>query len=98
MTPNISGSSLSAQAPYTAGTREILQAWLAGTPIREEYLIVDGGARVAHHAGPQLLDAPGCLRALGQCISELQSSYLHHREKFRSKYAGACRARAPLIW
>ncbi|MEU6054896.1 NAD-dependent formate dehydrogenase [Streptomyces xanthochromogenes] len=44
MTPHISGSSLSAQARYAAGTREILEAWLAGTPIREEYLIVDGGA------------------------------------------------------
>ncbi|MFB9837288.1 NAD-dependent formate dehydrogenase [Actinoallomurus acaciae] len=43
MTPHISGSSLSAQARYAAGTREILEAWLTGTPIREEYLIVDGG-------------------------------------------------------
>ncbi|GHJ42530.1 NAD-dependent formate dehydrogenase [Streptomyces sp. TS71-3] len=44
MTPHISGSSLSAQARYAAGTREILEAWLAGKPIRDEYLIVDGGA------------------------------------------------------
>jgi formate dehydrogenase len=44
MTPHISGSSLSAQARYAAGTREILEAWLEGTPIREEYLIVEGGA------------------------------------------------------
>ncbi len=43
MTPHISGSSLSAQARYAAGTREILENWLAGTPIRDEYLIVDGG-------------------------------------------------------
>jgi formate dehydrogenase len=43
MTPHISGSSLSAQARYAAGTREILEAHLGGTPIREEYLIVDGG-------------------------------------------------------
>ncbi|WP_405056904.1 NAD-dependent formate dehydrogenase [Kribbella sp. NBC_01505] len=43
MTPHISGSSLSAQARYAAGTREILESWLAGTPIRDEYLIVDGG-------------------------------------------------------
>jgi formate dehydrogenase len=43
MTPHISGSSLSAQARYAAGTREILENWLAGTPIREEYLIVDRG-------------------------------------------------------
>ncbi|MGH3613927.1 MAG: NAD(P)-dependent oxidoreductase, partial [Pseudonocardia sp.] len=43
MTPHISGSSLSAQARYAAGTREILEAYFAGTPLREEYLIVDGG-------------------------------------------------------
>jgi formate dehydrogenase len=43
MTPHISGSSLSAQARYAAGTREILECWLEGRPIREEYLIVDGG-------------------------------------------------------
>ena len=39
----MSGSSLSAQARYAAGTREILEDWLAGRPIREEYLIVEGG-------------------------------------------------------
>jgi len=44
MTPHISGSSLSAQARYAAGTREILESYFAGTPIRQEYLIVDGGA------------------------------------------------------
>ncbi|MBM9504307.1 NAD-dependent formate dehydrogenase [Actinacidiphila acididurans] len=44
MTPHISGSSLSAQARYAAGTREILECWLAGRPIRDEYLIVQGGA------------------------------------------------------
>jgi formate dehydrogenase len=43
MTPHISGSSLSAQARYAAGTREILESWFDGTPIRDEYLIVDGG-------------------------------------------------------
>jgi formate dehydrogenase len=43
MTPHISGSSLSAQARYAAGTREILESWFAGTPIRDEYLIVDSG-------------------------------------------------------
>jgi formate dehydrogenase len=43
MTPHISGSSLSAQARYAAGTREILECWLDGRPIREEYLILDGG-------------------------------------------------------
>ncbi|RWK58629.1 NAD-dependent formate dehydrogenase [Mesorhizobium sp.] len=43
MTPHISGSSLSAQARYAAGTREILECWFEGRPIREDYLIVDGG-------------------------------------------------------
>jgi formate dehydrogenase len=43
MTPHISGSSLSAQARYAAGTREILECWFEGRPIREEYLIVDKG-------------------------------------------------------
>jgi formate dehydrogenase len=44
MTPHISGSSLSAQSRYAAGTREILECYFSGRPIREEYLIVDGGA------------------------------------------------------
>ncbi|MBJ7902931.1 NAD-dependent formate dehydrogenase [Streptomyces sp. NPDC004549] len=43
MTPHISGTSLTAQARYAAGTREILENFLDGTPIRDEYLIVDGG-------------------------------------------------------
>ena len=43
MTPHISGSSLSAQARYAAGVREILECWFEGRPIRNEYLIVDGG-------------------------------------------------------
>jgi len=43
MTPHISGTSLSAQSRYAAGTREILESWLAGKPIREEYLITAGG-------------------------------------------------------
>ena len=43
MTPHISGTSLSAQSRYAAGTREILECWLDGRPIREEYLIVDSG-------------------------------------------------------
>jgi len=43
MTPHISGTSLSAQARYAAGTREILESYFAGKPIRQEYLIVDKG-------------------------------------------------------
>jgi formate dehydrogenase len=44
MTPHISGTSLSAQARYAAGVREILECWFEGRPIRDEYLIVQGGA------------------------------------------------------
>ena len=43
MTPHVSGTSLSAQARYAAGTREILECFFEGRPIRNEYLIVDGG-------------------------------------------------------
>lgn len=44
MTPHISGTSLSAQTRYAAGTREILECFFEGRPIRDEYLIVQGGA------------------------------------------------------
>lgn len=44
MTPHISGTSLSAQARYAAGTREILECYFENRPIRDEYLIVQGGA------------------------------------------------------
>lgn len=43
MTPHTSGSTLSAQSRYAAGTLEILECWLEGRPIRSEYLIVDKG-------------------------------------------------------
>lgn len=43
MTPHTSGTSLSAQTRYAAGTREILECWFEDRPIRDEYLIVDGG-------------------------------------------------------
>ena len=43
MTPHISGSSLSAQTRYAAGTREILECYFAKKPIRTEYLVVDKG-------------------------------------------------------
>jgi formate dehydrogenase len=43
MTPHTSGTSLSAQARYAAGTREILECWFEGRAIRDEYLIVDRG-------------------------------------------------------
>jgi len=43
MTPHTSGTSLAAQARYAAGVREILECWFDDTPIRDEYLIVQGG-------------------------------------------------------
>jgi formate dehydrogenase len=43
MTPHISGTSLSAQTRYAAGTREILECYFEGRPIRNEYLVVQGG-------------------------------------------------------
>ena len=43
MTPHVSGTSLSAQARYAAGVREILECWFERRPIRDEYLIVSGG-------------------------------------------------------
>ena len=46
MTPHIAGTSLSAQARYAAGAREILECWFEGRPIRDEYLIVNRGKLV----------------------------------------------------
>jgi formate dehydrogenase len=43
MTPHVSGTSLSAQARYAAGVREILECHFEGRPIRNEYLIVQSG-------------------------------------------------------
>jgi formate dehydrogenase len=43
MTPHISGTSLSAQTRYAAGTREILECYFEKRPIRTEYLIVKDG-------------------------------------------------------
>ena len=43
MTPHTSGTSLSAQARYAAGVREILECYLSGKPIREPYQIVKDG-------------------------------------------------------
>ncbi|MGH3952546.1 MAG: NAD-dependent formate dehydrogenase [Mycobacterium sp.] len=43
MTPHVSGTTLSAQARYAAGTREILEGFFEGRPVRDEYLIVEGG-------------------------------------------------------
>lgn len=43
MTPHVAGTTLSAQARYAAGVREILECWFENRPIRNEYLIVDKG-------------------------------------------------------
>ncbi len=43
MTPHTSGTSLSAQARYAAGVREILECFFDGAPIRDPYLIVQNG-------------------------------------------------------
>ncbi len=43
MTPHVSGTTLSAQARYAAGVREILERWFEKRPIREQYLILDRG-------------------------------------------------------
>jgi len=43
MTPHTSGTSLSAQARYAAGTREILECFFDKKPIRTPYLIVQNG-------------------------------------------------------
>ena len=43
MTPHTSGTSLSAQARYAAGVREILECFFEKKPIRDPYLIVQNG-------------------------------------------------------
>ncbi len=43
MTPHTSGTTLSAQARYAAGTREILECYFEKRPIRDEYLIMKDG-------------------------------------------------------
>lgn len=43
MTPHIAGASLSSQARYAAGVREILECYFENRPIRDRYLIVQGG-------------------------------------------------------
>jgi len=43
MTPHTSSTSLSAQARYAAGTREILECFFDDVPIRAQYLVVRNG-------------------------------------------------------
>jgi formate dehydrogenase len=54
MTPHIAGSTLSAQTRHAACTLEILQSYFGGTPIRQEYPIVDSGGLAG--AGAQSYD------------------------------------------
>jgi hypothetical protein len=61
MTPHISGSSLSAQARYTAGTREILESYFAGKPIRTEYAI--GNTSEEQPSGGRRRGVPAEVRA-----------------------------------
>ena len=58
MTPHVSGATLPAQARYAAGVREILECWFTDRPIRDEYLIVDGG-RLAGVGANSYTAAPG---------------------------------------
>lgn len=57
MTTHTSGASLPSQAKYAAGTREILEDWFAGRPLRPEYLIVDGGSYAGTGAHSYAADA-----------------------------------------
>jgi len=52
MTPHTSGTTLSAQARYAAGVREILECYFDKKPMRDEYLIVENGglAGVGKHS------------------------------------------------
>merc|ERR1712139_751690 len=43
MTPHTSGTTLSAQARYAGGVREILECFFDDKPIRDSYLIAQGG-------------------------------------------------------
>ena len=71
MTPHTSGTSLFAQARYAAGAREILEYYFSGRPIRNEYLIVEGGklAGTGQHSLQRGVDLNrGCeQRRGGQC-------------------------------
>jgi len=47
MTPHYSGTTLSAQARYAVGVKEILECYFDNKPYRNEYLIVDQGKLVS---------------------------------------------------
>ena len=52
MTPRVSGTSLSAQARYATGVREILECWFEGRSVHEEYPIVANHVLLALAAAP----------------------------------------------
>jgi formate dehydrogenase len=54
----LAGSTLSAQARYAAGTREVLECWFSGVPIRSAYLIVDRGQSTGFGARAYGLGGP----------------------------------------
>jgi len=66
MTPHISGTSLSAQARYSAGVREILEDHFDHKPIRPEYLIVDSGALAGTGEASYSTDGTGSPGSSGQ--------------------------------
>ncbi|MGJ4844419.1 NAD-dependent formate dehydrogenase [Leifsonia sp. Le1] len=66
MTPHISGTSLSAQARYSAGVREILEDYFDHKPIRPEYLIVDSGALAGTGEASYSTDGTGSPGSSGQ--------------------------------
>lgn len=68
MTPHVSGTTLSAQARYAAGTREILECWFEGRPIREEYLIVDGDCLAGAGAKSYTLETSTLATNLGVLV------------------------------
>jgi formate dehydrogenase len=90
MTPHTSGTTLSAQARYAAGTREILEDFLASRPIRPDYLIVDGGQFA--HAGTQSDSVSGA--------SSLGGSRMQYRDRRRTPGPGGLRTGPPpaLCW
>jgi formate dehydrogenase len=58
MPAHAAGATLSAQARYAAGVREVLECWFAGEPIRARYLIIDRGEPTAVGARSYGLAAP----------------------------------------
>ena len=69
MTPHTTDSTLSAQARYAPGTREILECWFERRPIRIEYLIVDGGKLAG--AGAHSYSAGNATGGSEECVVTL---------------------------